>query len=98
MIDTNNKLQDDITFKKVITLMTCVIKDDNKCYPQLFLENTLYDENAKHLKKDISEELMPVGWHSKRWWCWCLSEDEKGEIDPIFTDKVGDCQNSAKWF
>ena len=32
--------------------------------------------NAKHLKK-ISEELMPVAWHPKGWWNFCLKEDEK---------------------
>ena len=31
---------------------------------------------------------MPVAWHPKRWWDLCMSEDEKKEIDPIFTDKV----------
>ena len=31
---------------------------------------------------------MPVPWHSRRWWDWCMSEDEK-KIDPIFTNKVG---------
>ena len=41
LIAKNNKLPDDITFKKVVTLMTCVIKDHNKLYPQLFLEHAL---------------------------------------------------------
>ena len=27
---------------------------------------------------------MPVAWHPDRWWDWCISEDEKKEIDPIF--------------
>ena len=34
---------------------------------------------------------MPVAWHPKRWWDWCLSEDGKKEIDATFTDKVGKC-------
>ena len=29
-------------------------------------------EKRKALKKDISEELMPVAWHPKRWWNWCV--------------------------
>ena len=33
-------------------------------------------KNAKHLK-EIGEELMPIGWHPKKWWDWCVSEDEK---------------------
>ena len=30
LIDTNDKFRDDITFKKVVILITCVIKDGNK--------------------------------------------------------------------
>ena len=37
----------------------------------------------------ISKELMTVTWHPKRWWECCLLENEKKEINPIFTDKVG---------
>ena len=44
--------------------------------------------NGKRLKK---EELMPVTWHPTKSWDWCLSEDEKKGIDPIFTDNVGKC-------
>ena len=42
-------------------------------------------KNPKHLKK-ISEEFMPVAWHPKRRWNVCMSEDEKKEIEPIFTE------------
>ena len=34
-------------------------------------------------------DLMPVAWLSTRWWDWCMPEDEKKEIEPIFTDKTG---------
>ena len=44
MIDTDEKLPVDITFYKVVILMPCVIKDDGKFYPQLFLDHELYDE------------------------------------------------------
>ena len=44
MINTDDKLPDAITFKNTVILMTCVIKDDGKFYPQLFLEEPLYDE------------------------------------------------------
>ena len=37
----------------------------------------------------IDEELMPVAWHPTRWWNWCLPEDEKKRVEPIFTDRVG---------
>ena len=29
---------------------------------------------------------MPVSWHPNRWWDWCVSEDEKKEIEPIFAE------------
>ena len=41
-------------------------------------------KNAKRLKK-INGELMSEAWHPKRWWNSCMSEDDKKEIEPIFT-------------
>ena len=38
LIETDDKLPDDITFKNDVILMTCAIKDDDRFYPQLFLE------------------------------------------------------------
>ena len=32
---------------------------------------------------------MPVGWHPDRLWDWCVSEDEKKEIDPMFLEECG---------
>ena len=29
---------------------------------------------------------MPIAWDSKRWWNFCMSEDEKKEIELIFTE------------
>ena len=29
---------------------------------------------------------MLAAWHLKRWWNFCMSEDEKKEIEPIFTE------------
>ena len=43
MADTYDELQDDITLKSVVILMSCVIKSDDKFYSQLFLEETLFD-------------------------------------------------------
>ena len=33
-------------------------------------------QNVKRFKK-ISEKLMPIAWHPKRWWNFCMSEDDK---------------------
>ena len=47
----------------------------------------------------IDEELMPVAWHPTRWWNWCLPEDEKKRVEPIFTDRVGKfLKVGAKWW
>ena len=42
----------------------------------------------KELEKELSE-LMPVVWHPDRWWDWCMSKDEKKEIDPMFIEECG---------
>ena len=34
----------------------------------------------------ISEELVPIAWHPKRWWDFCMTEDQKKEIEPIFNE------------
>ena len=41
-------------------------------------------EIRKALLKKISEELMPVACLPKRWWNFCVSEDEKKEIELFF--------------
>ena len=45
LIDTDDKLSHDITLKNVGILITCVIKDGDKIYPQLFLEEGWYDKS-----------------------------------------------------
>ena len=44
LVHTDDKLPDVITLKIVLIIMTCVIKNGDKFYPQLFLEEALYDE------------------------------------------------------
>ena len=44
LIDTDDNLRDFNTLKNVVMTTTCVIKDDAKLYPNMFLEETLYDE------------------------------------------------------
>ena len=43
MIDIDCKIPDDITLKNAVILITCVIKDGDKFYQQLILEEALYD-------------------------------------------------------
>ena len=40
--DTRILIDTDTTLKKVVLLMTCIIKDGTKFYPQLFLKYALY--------------------------------------------------------
>ena len=42
LIDTDEKLPDDISLKNVVIPMTCVIKDDSKFYPQTIFEEALF--------------------------------------------------------
>ena len=41
LIETGDKFEDDIALKSVLVLILCVIKDNDKFYPQLFLEKKL---------------------------------------------------------
>ena len=34
----------------------------------------------------MSEELLPVTWHPKKWWNFCMSEHEKKETELIFIE------------
>ena len=46
MIVTGDKLTDDTPFKNAVILITCLIKDDGKCYPQMFLEEAKHGNNT----------------------------------------------------
>ena len=41
LINKGEKLPDYITLKNVVILIVCVIKDDGKFYPQMFLEEAI---------------------------------------------------------
>ena len=43
MIDTDPKVADDITLKNLAILMACVIKEDCRFDPSLFLEEALLE-------------------------------------------------------
>ena len=43
LTDADDKLPDYITLKNVL-ILTCVIKNNAKFYPQIFLEEALYNE------------------------------------------------------
>ena len=41
LIDIDDKLSVDFTLKNMMILITCIIKNDGKFYPQIFLEEVL---------------------------------------------------------
>ena len=45
LIDTDDKLQDDITFTNVTILITCVLKDNGKFYLHIFLDKALLSKH-----------------------------------------------------
>ena len=44
LIKTDNKLPDEIILKNVVILITCVIKNGDKFYPQIFFEEALISQ------------------------------------------------------
>ena len=62
-------------------------------------EDDYYNDDDKHIewydgykerraqKAKIKEELLPIAWHSSRYWDWCMSEDEKRETEKLFFKK-----------
>ena len=50
-----------------------------------------WHNRLKQQEKRCKQIINACSVASKRWWDWCMSEDEEKEIDPIFTftDKVG---------
>ena len=49
---------------------------------RFFVKHTIFEKG-----KDNDEEnfRMPIAWHPKIWWNFCMAGDEKKEIEPIFT-------------
>ena len=47
-------------------------------------------KNAKHLK-NLNEELIAIESHPKKWRNVCMSEDEKKQIELIFTYQCSQC-------
>ena len=31
---------------------------------------------------------MPKAWHPKRWWNFCMLEEEKKEVEAVFTESI----------
>ena len=74
-IDFNNTNLDDTNYDEDDPILFFL--------PDFWL-GTLNLKNAKHM----NEELMLIVWHSNRWWDFCMSEDEKKRIDPMFIQEL----------
>ena len=66
-----------IMAKVILKILLLIIIHD-------FWLGAVYLKNTKHLKKD-KRIVMPIALHPKRWWNFCMTEDEEKEIEPIFT-------------
>ena len=44
-------------------------------------------KQRKAFKKDISKELMSVARHPTKWRDWCMSKDDKKEIEQFFINE-----------
>ena len=58
--------------------------EDDYCNDLVLIEWYKRYEKWKAQKASIKKELMPIAWHSSRWWDWCVSEDEKKETETFF--------------
>ena len=66
----NNFNEDDLDTIILIRLLDWYIKFEKR--------KALEFEKSKELKKMLNEELMPtIARHPKRWWNFCMAEDEK---------------------
>ena len=67
MIETYDKLPDDIIFKNVAILMTCIIKDGDKLYSQLFLGELFLSQNEWDVVKIFIRNWWRVVKSGKSW-------------------------------
>ena len=80
-----------VTYKKKLYLIGFLKK--LFCQENCFnFQSNQDDFFTKHIKfencKTLKKELMTIAWHPKRQWDWCVSEDEKKEIDPVFIEEL----------
>ena len=50
LIETDAKLPDNITLKNVVILISCIIKDGDSFYPQIFLEEALVAQRISSIE------------------------------------------------
>ena len=55
----------------------------NKFYNQLSKDLFQFHHKRNYFKT-LHEEVIQIAWHPDRWWDWCLTEDEKKEIQKLW--------------
>ena len=38
-------------------------------------------KQRKAFKKEVNKKLMPIAWHPTRCWCFCMTKDQKKQIE-----------------
>ena len=56
--------------------------DDRSLHINKLEKNICYELNKR---KDFHKELIEITWHPSRYWDWCYSEDEKNEIEKLWS-------------
>lgn len=49
------------------------------------LEKKMWFRDELNKRKDFHKELIEITWHPSRYWDWCYSEDEKNEIEKLWS-------------
>ena len=58
--------------------------DDEYCEDDEIIEWYEGYKKRKAEKSKIKEELMPIAWHSSRYWDWFMTEDEKKDAEKFW--------------
>ena len=74
-VDLNNINFNDVKF------------DENDPETIIHVRHIAWRNRYKQRKSCKKDKLMPVAWHPARSWDWCLPEDKKKGIQPIFAKK-----------
>ena len=54
-----------------------------KFYNQLSKDLFQFHHKRNYFKT-LHEEVIQIAWHPDRYWNWCISEDEKKEIEKLW--------------
>ena len=57
---------------------------DDHCIDDGYIKWCVVYQKRKAQKASVKKELMPIAWHPSRHSDWCVSEDEKKEIEKMW--------------